>query len=185
MTCLTASRVLLILLILVPGPALSDNPKTLSWEELMPDGWNPDSVFDHLTDEEFTNLSDEEYEVLQRQAQKIIDQAPTVASLHGQRVRLPGFVLPLDYEDAQLREFLLVPYFGACIHVPPPPANQIVYATLNTEFFTNELYEPVWVTGILEVDSKQTQLGESGYTQSLDVLTGYRMTVDEIQPYEE
>jgi len=173
------------MLFMITGLAQAENSRTLTWEELVPAGWDPNSVFDDLTDEEFSRLSDEDYLALQRQAQDILDEAPTVDELHGKRVRLPGFVLPLEYEDAQLREFLLVPYFGACIHVPPPPANQIVYATLDTEYFTNTLYEPVWVTGKLEVDRKQSQLGEAGYAQSRDVLTGYRMTVEEIQPYEE
>ena len=179
------ATLLLLVPLLLPTQTLANEPRTLTWEELMPSGWNPNSVFDHLTDQEFADLSDEDYQKLQRQAQDMVDNAPTVEELDGQRVRLPGFVLPLDYENAQLREFLLVPYFGACIHVPPPPANQIVHANLDTEFFTNELYTPVWVTGKLTIERQQTQLNEAGYAQSLAVQTGYRMRVDEIQPYEE
>ncbi len=47
--------------------------------------------------------------------------------LNGSKVKIPGFVIPLEGDDKAVTEFLLVPYFGACIHVPPPPPNQIIY----------------------------------------------------------
>ncbi len=54
--------------------------------------------------------------------------APVVKSLDGQQVKLPGYIVPLEVnEEGRTTEFLLVPYYGACIHVPPPPPNQIVH----------------------------------------------------------
>jgi hypothetical protein len=54
-------------------------------------------------------------------------QTAIVEDLNGRIVRMPGYLLPLDVIGAKVTEFLLVPYIGACIHVPPPPPNQIVY----------------------------------------------------------
>ena len=50
-----------------------------------------------------------------------------MASLDGKRVQIGGYVVPLDFDATRVKEFLLVPFVGACIHVPPPPPNQIVY----------------------------------------------------------
>jgi hypothetical protein len=45
------------------------------------------------------------------------------AALVGSSIRMPGYVLPLEFKDRKVVEFLLVPTVGACIHTPPPPAN--------------------------------------------------------------
>ena len=66
---------------------------------------------------------------MMRQMRELWDNAPTNPKMDGARVRLPGYVVPLEEVKGELKEFLLVPYFGACIHSPPPPANQIVHVT--------------------------------------------------------
>jgi hypothetical protein len=90
--------------------------------------------------------------------------APVVASLDGQHVRLGGYVVPLDFEATRVKEFLLVPFVGACIHVPPPPANQIVYVKSEQGFDVQGTFDPVWVTGVLKVSTAFTGLAEAGYT---------------------
>src|SRR5262249_18505408 len=77
--------------------------------------------------------------------------APVVESLDGKRVRLGGYVVSLDFDATRVKEFLLVPFVGACIHVPPPPANQIVYVKSADGFEVSGMFEPVWVTGTLKV----------------------------------
>ena len=65
-------------------------------------------------------------------------------SLNGQYVKLPGYVVPLESDaGGLLSEFLLVPYYGACIHVPPPPSNQIVYVRLNKPYLLKSMEDPV------------------------------------------
>jgi hypothetical protein len=92
-----------------------------------------------------------------------------VAALDGKRVRIGGYVVPLDFDATRVKEFLLVPFVGACIHVPPPPANQIVYVKSERGFDVSGAFEPVWVTGTLKVASAFTGLAEAGY--SLDAET--------------
>ena len=163
----------------------AEKTKELNWDDLVPKDWNPNSVFEHLSDEEFMALTEDEYFALREEAQKILDTAPTVDSLHGKMVRIPGYLLPLEFKETKIKEFLLVPYFGACMHTPPPPANQIIHGKLRSEFALTELYEPVWISGKLSAIRSQKQLGESGISQTIDVDTGYTMEVDEIAPYEE
>lgn len=94
--------------------------------------------------------------------------ATVVASLDGKRVHIGGYVVPLDFDAARVTEFLLVPFVGACIHVPPPPANQIVYVKAEKGFDVRGMFDPVWVTGILRVTPAFTGLAEAGYSLNAD-----------------
>ncbi len=174
-----------MLLGVVPNSYAIEEPKELRWEDLVPKGWNPNSVFDRFTNEEFAAMSDEQYFALQEEVQKMLEDAPTVDSLDGQTVRIPGYLLPLEFDEAEIKEFLLVPYFGACTHTPPPPANQVIYGKLQSTFTMNQMYEPVWISGKLKTLRSQSKLGESGLSQTIDVDTGYTMEVDDVAPYEE
>lgn len=90
--------------------------------------------------------------------------APVVQSLDGKRVHIGGYIVPLDFEATRVKEFLLVPFVGACIHVPPPPANQIVYVKAEQGFDVKGTFDPVWVTGTLKVTPAFTGLAEAGYS---------------------
>jgi hypothetical protein len=84
--------------------------------------------------------------------------------LDGASVKLPGFIVPLDVgKDGLVSEFFLVPYFGACIHVPPPPPNQIVYVRMEKGIALDSIYEAYWVTGKMKAGNKSTRLGASAY----------------------
>ena len=80
-----------------------------------------------------------------------LSSAPIVPKLDGQYIRLAGFIVPLnfDFDTETFSEFLLVPYYGACIHVPPPPSNQVVYVTANKPLSETTLDYAVWASGIL------------------------------------
>lgn len=90
--------------------------------------------------------------------------APVVASLDGKRVHIGGYVVPLDFEATRISEFLLVPFVGACIHVPPPPANQIVFVKAQRAFEIKGTFDPVWVTGTLKVVPAFTGIADAGYS---------------------
>jgi len=102
-----------------------------------------------------------------------VRSAPVVSELDGQKIRLPGFVVPLDFEGTETSEFLLVPYFGACIHVPPPPSNQIVYVKTVASYPLQGLFEPVWVTGEIRADAYLNDLGDAGYTLQATIIEPY------------
>lgn len=87
---------------------------------------------------------------------------------NGEIVRLPGFILPIDYAGKGVTAFILVPFVGACIHVPPPPANQLVFVTTEKPFETTGLFEPVNVIGMFGTASTSTQLADIGYALSAD-----------------
>jgi hypothetical protein len=85
-------------------------------------------------------------------------------ALEGVNLKIPGFIVPLDVgKDGLVTEFFLVPYFGACIHVPPPPPNQIVYVRMSKGIALDSIYEAYWITGRMKVSRKATRLGASAY----------------------
>ena len=105
-----------------------------------------------------------------------------VDDLDGKRVRIPGYALPLEFSGQGVKEFLLVPFVGACIHVPPPPPNQIVLARVDTPFTIVDLYTPVWITGTLRIEKMSRRLslvdGED------DIPVGYAIDAVSITPYD-
>ncbi|NKC13990.1 MAG: DUF3299 domain-containing protein [Gammaproteobacteria bacterium] len=107
--------------------------------------------------------------------------AAVVGELDGQRIRMPGYVLPMEFEGVKVHEFLLVPFVGACIHVPPPPANQMVYVTAKKSFASAGLYAPVWVEGTLATQAATYSL--SLVDGVAPVVAGYALEAIDIKPY--
>jgi len=104
-----------------------------------------------------------------RSRQPGADDAPAVvAELDGKRVRIGGYVVPLDFDATKIKEFLLVPFVGACIHVPQPPPNQIIYVKAGEGFEITGQFDPVYVTGTLKTARQFTGLAATGYTMEAD-----------------
>ena len=180
-----AAKLLFVCLLTLNGFAHAEDTTEILWPELIPEGWDPYVLFEQFTEDEYANLSDKDYYALQDKAQKMIDEAPVVGSLDGKHIKIPGFVLPLEFKGTTIREFLFVPYFGACIHTPPPPANQIILGKLEKTFELENISQPVWITGRLKAGRNSSKLGEGGYTVDSDVDSAYSMQVESIELYEE
>jgi uncharacterized protein len=89
----------------------------------------------------------------------------TIATLDGEKVQLAGYIVPLEADDkGNLTEFFLVPYYGACIHVPPPPPNQIVYVKLDKAIEPPEIWDPYSVKGVLHTRKTANDVAGSAYT---------------------
>ena len=165
----TSLRLLLSLCVLgvsIVAGAATHSPRTLSWDDLMPPGFVPQNPLDALTQEELAKMADgsPEADALYERLRQYNLSAPLVEELDGQLVSLPGYVVPIEYDEQGVYEFLLVPFIGACIHVPPPPANQIVYVKSATGFKISELFEAVEVTGIMTTKPTMSELADAGYT---------------------
>ena len=165
----------LSLVLTVTQVSAQDEVRTLEWEELMPKGWDPAVELELLLGDFEQDLPDDDV-----RAEELYDAylsaarlAPVISELDGQRVRIPGFVVPLDFEGTETSEFLLVPYFGACIHVPPPPANQIVYVKALESYPLDALFDPVWVTGVISTQAYQNEVGDAGYTMQATLVEPY------------
>jgi hypothetical protein len=146
-----------------PAPTDSGDYAELDWEALIPPDWRPDKL---MADYKVDELADDDprAQELMEKLQALWQQAPVIPELDGKRVRLPGFVVPLEAEAEAMGEFLLVPYYGACIHVPPPPANQTVHVvTAKGGEYHGGLFDTVWVNGTLRVERLSSELGDAGY----------------------
>ena len=103
--------------------------------------------------------------------------------LDGQRIRMPGYLLPLEFAGKKVNEFLLVPYVGACIHTPPPPPNQIVHVTAKSGYQSDGgLYTPVWVDGVMKTERSDSSL--SFVDGSSDIQSAYALEASSVTPYE-
>ena len=105
-----------------------------------------------------------------------------VTELDEASVKLPGYALPLEYDGMKVKEFLLVPWVGACIHTPPPPPNQIVYVKLKKGIENAGGFTPVWVTGEMKVTAATKNLYLVDGSAGIDV--GYSLEANRVEPYE-
>lgn len=156
---------LLAVAVLLLPPSAAAEPPLERWEALVPPGWNPYAKLGNFGLSRLQDGSPEAVEMMQ-QLREVLDAAPTRPELEGRAVRLPGYVVPLQGGKAGLSEFLLVPYFGACIHTPPPPANQIIYVRLAAGQRAAKGLKSmaaVHVSGKLILARQGSASGESGY----------------------
>ena len=161
------AAVLLIIAALIAPRAVDATPPTgtppeTRWEDLVPKDWDPAKRFRDLN---IGALNDSDPRVMQmmREMRAAWDDAPTNSKLDGAQVRLPGYVVPLEAVQGNIKELLLVPYFGACIHTPPPPANQIVHVVVERPLKGLRAMDAVWVTGMLKTRRQESAMGVSGY----------------------
>ena len=144
------------------------------WESLRPNGWEPNNLLEGLNLNELSDNDPRAKEAMTK-IREMWDNAPVNTDLNNRRIRIPGFVVPLDGQRDQVREFLLVPYFGACIHVPPPPANQIVHVVVAKTAKNVKLMAAVWVSGTIHTVRSDTRMGSSGYEMNADLVEPYKL----------
>ncbi|MEY8879132.1 MAG: DUF3299 domain-containing protein [Leptothrix sp. (in: b-proteobacteria)] len=146
--------------------------RDVAWEELMPKDWDP---MKGLRDKGKGVSSDTDPRALalMKELREVLDNAPVNAQLNGAAVRIAGYLVPLDEVKGDISEFLLVPYFGACIHTPPPPSNQIVHVLPAQPVKGIKGMTPVWISGKLETVREDSGMGVSGYRMAAQKVTAY------------
>lgn len=133
--------------------------QTVLWGDLVPKTENEGTFLDTLRE---LNLI-QQGETLPWRKQP---PAAMVSDFNERMVRIPGYVVPLTLDGQGVTEGLLVPYVGACIHVPPPPANQIVFLRFQEPTPQDGLWDPVWATGRFNTAAVETDLAEAGYVMT-------------------
>lgn len=147
-----------------------DTVRSIVWADLLPPGEGErlarlqqmqaiEMGFEHFGTEQFPQIM----------------SFAAVEELDGQRVRLGGYILPFDFfSGGRVSRFLLVPYVGACIHVPPPPPNQLVYVETSQPVEVAGLWDPVYAEGVIRIQRHDTDLASVAYTLELHSITPYR-----------
>lgn len=93
--------------------------------------------------------------------------------LDNQDLRIPGFVVPLEGDAKKITAFLLVPYFGACIHVPPPPTNQVIYVSYPKGAPVDDLWDAIWVKGKMHTISSSHEMATASYSMEATEVSVY------------
>lgn len=146
----------------------------LQWDDLMPADWDPMAAFRGLNVAELQDNDPKAQQALDTM-RKAWNDAPVNPELAGKKIRIPGFAIPIEQSDKGVDELLLVPYFGACIHTPPPPANQIIHVKLSEPQPAVGAMQAYWIWGELTASKFSSELGDAAYTIK---ATG-------IQPYDD
>lgn len=160
-----------VLLTFVPT-AYASEYKRITWDDLMPPGWIPEPPPEFSLD--IPGAQEQGEEASWESGFVEAPPSPLVKELDKQNLEIPGYVLPLVYTENSVLEFLLVPYIGACIHVPPPPDNQILYVKLKKPYQASQLYAPVWVKGTMKVARTETEYGRAGYQLEAAIARKYQ-----------
>jgi len=147
--------------------------REIGWEELMPEG--EEERLAELYQQQMAMLySGGIVEGSSADVAQQFGTFNTVPELDGVRVRIPGYTVPFEYgADAKIREFLLVPYYGACLHAPPPPPNQTVFVASNDAITLKDLAMAVWIEGTLKTERQDTELAGAAYTIEMDRIEPY------------
>jgi len=156
-----------------PGEQDVNGYREIDWEALIPPAWDPKRALAGL---DLSKLDDNDpgaNEALAR-LRSSWAAAPLAESMNNSRIRIAGFVVPLEYVGDKVTEFLLVPYFGACIHLPPPPPNQVIHVFAKQPITRKQATRPVWTSGVLETSRTDTEFGPAGYQLKAEEISAYR-----------
>jgi uncharacterized protein len=211
---------LALLCALAPPIARADSPRTIKWNDLLPE-LSADHPFARLTRFQAVQLgqiatlrgrqaageklsaveladlkratrnlkkASVDVDGLLAKRQEIIEknqaQAQSVnPALDGQLVRMPAYLLPLEFSGKDVSEFLLVPWVGACIHTPPPPPNQIVHVKADKPVGNVGMFMPIWVTGRMSTKASKTNLYLVDGASDIDA--GYSLLASQVEPYKQ
>lgn len=157
---------------------LAAAPQTVDWLDLLPEedyqamldmpeighDWGEEAPGDFTS-----NLRNDD-----RDLPEVMYSTRVVEAMNGQQVQIGGYPVPLETdEQGRYISFFLVPWPGACIHVPPPPPNQIILVDYPAGFAIDDIYQPLWLNGLLQVDQTSNDLADASY----------RMQAEQVQPY--
>jgi hypothetical protein len=160
--------------------------EAINWVDLLPEKdlkalENPPAYINEIEDgTPEDNLSNKMLSALEQSTapddayQRALVSTDIVESMDGKAIRLPGFIVPIEMNDKQeVTEFFLVPYFGACIHLPPPPPNQIIYVTSQQGILVEDIYNPYWLEGTIKTTFTENEVAQSAYSMTADQFELY------------
>ena len=150
--------------LVAPAPALASSVREITWDDLIPPGVPYSEI---VGEGDVDEVNDSWNPIFDENGSKLN------LDLDGKAIKMPGYIIPLESGSAGVTEFVLVPYVGACIHVPPPPPNQLVFVTSSVPWPSDQLWDAIWVTGTLSAKMQSTSLGEIGYELAASAIEIY------------
>ena len=150
--------------VIAPKMAFAATPREIMWDDLIPPGLPYSEI---IGEGELNEENDSWTPIYDANAIKLNE------NLDGAYIKMPGFIIPFDTSAEGVTNFMLVPYVGACLHTPPPPANQLVMVDAAQPWPGDQLWDPVWVTGTMSTQLQSTSLGQTGYSIVADEMEVY------------
>lgn len=158
--------------------------ETIEWPDLMPPEvlailLNPPEYIAEIEDGSAEDQISSQMKSAVNQSEEDAYQQALVSTdvnenLDGALIRIPGFVVPLEFDEEQtISQFFLVPYFGACLHMPPPPPNQIILVNAPKGIQMSALYDPFWIEGQLSTSFQENDMATSAYAMQLQRIEPY------------
>lgn len=139
-------------------------PAEIDWLDMIP----PDELAELMA------MPEQEVDHLGDTPTAMIGTDRTVAAMDGVKGRLAGYIVPLDVDrQNRIRQCFLVPYYGACIHVPPPPGNQIVYVKPAKPVENVEIWNPYWIEGTMHIRDEKNDVASASYSFEADDVRPY------------
>ena len=160
-------RCLLLSLVLVSTLARAELPET-DWLELMPEAdqkaLEQMPEIDHDSPEAQGTFTEKGGMKQSKGLPAVMYSTKTVPAMNGRDIRIGGYPVPLEADaTGNSTLFFLVPYPGACIHVPPPPPNQLILVRYPKGLKLADIYTPLWVTGKVQVEKISNDLADAAY----------------------
>ena len=151
---------------LAPALAHANQSRELTWDDLIPQGVPYAEIVGQGHYDEVNDIWIPEFDK---------NGTEVVSDFDGMTVRLPGYITPLEHDaDDMVRDFLFAPFMGACIHVPPPPPNQLVHVTTDGPGWPGaDIFMAVWVIGTFKANVAETDLAAVGYEMRADAIEVY------------
>lgn len=147
-----------------PPAARAQGVREITWEDLIPPGVPYSEIVGPGQMDEENDIWLPEYDA---------NATRVNTDLEGALVRMPGYIIPMETTAQGVTEFILVPYVGACIHVPPPPPNQLVFVTAEVPWPSEDMWTAIWVTGRMQARMQSTAIAEIGYALSATEIEEY------------
>ena len=150
--------------VVAPRMAFAASAREITWDDLLPPGLPYSEI---IGEGEMDEANDVWIPIYDANAVKLNED------LDGAYIKMPGYIIPFDVGAEGVTNFMLVPYIGACLHTPPPPANQLVMVNSAQPWPGDQLWDPVWVTGTMRTQLQNTNLGQTVYSISADEMEVY------------
>ncbi|WP_295315520.1 DUF3299 domain-containing protein [Roseobacter sp.] len=147
-----------------PGAGFANTARLVGWDDLIPPGVPYSQI---IGEGEIDLQNDTWLPVFDENATRLNDD------LDGAYIKMPGYMLPVDLSAAGVTSFIMVPYVGACIHTPPPPANQLVFVQSEKPWPGDTMWDPVWVTGLITHELQSTTVADIGYAMAADKIEAF------------
>ena len=151
-------------IIALPRVVSAAAPREITWDDLIPPGVPYSEI---IAEGELDEENDYWRPIFDENSTKL---NPALADAY---IKMPGFIIPIDISADGVTSFILVPYVGACIHVPPPPPNQLVFVTTKVPWPSERLWEAVWVIGTMQNKVQYTEVADTGYELEADWIEIY------------